>query len=42
MQFQMDRSVQRILAFFNTNMKIIQGDYDEDGWVSYYESANRA
>lgn len=36
---QMDRTVQRVLAFFNTNMKIIQGSYTEDEWISYYESA---
>lgn len=35
---QMDNSVKRVYAFFNTNEKIIHGDYTEDGWISYYES----
>ena len=35
---QMDNTVQRIYSFFNTNAKIIQGSYDEDEWISYYES----
>lgn len=33
-----DRSTQRVLSFFNTNMAIIQSSYTEDQWVSYYES----
>lgn len=36
---QMDKSVQRIYSFFNTNEKIIQSKYTEDDWVSYYEGA---
>ena len=36
---QMDKTVQRIYSFFNTNSKIIQGNYTEDEWISYYESA---
>lgn len=36
---QMANTVQRIYAFFNTNEKIIQGNYTEDEWISYYESA---
>ncbi|QEK12588.1 phage portal protein [Crassaminicella thermophila] len=36
---QMDRTVQRIYSFFNTNEKIVQGRYTEDEWISYYESA---
>jgi HK97 family phage portal protein len=36
---QMDSTVQRIYAFFNTNEKIIHGNYSEDEWISYYESA---
>lgn len=39
---QMDNSVKRVYAFFNTNEKIIHGDYTEDGWISYYESAIEA
>lgn len=36
---QMDSTVKRIHAFFNTNEKIVQGSYSEDEWISYYESA---
>lgn len=36
---QMDRTKDRIYSFFNTNDKIVQGKYDEDEWISYYESA---
>jgi len=36
---QIDRAVQRIYSFFNTNSKIIQGNYSEDEWISYYESS---
>lgn len=36
---QMDKTTQRILSFFNTNLKIIQGSYSEDEWISYYESS---
>jgi HK97 family phage portal protein len=36
---QMDKTVQRIYSFFNTNEKIVQGNYTEDEWISYYESA---
>jgi HK97 family phage portal protein len=35
---QTSNTVQRIRSFFNTNQKIIQGDYNEDEWISYYES----
>lgn len=35
---QTDRTVQRIYSFFNTNSKIIQGNYTEDEWISYYEA----
>ncbi len=35
---QMDRTVKRIYAFFNTNEKIVQGTYDENEWISHYES----
>lgn len=35
---QMDRTVKRIYAFFNTNEKIVHGTYTEDEWISYYES----
>lgn len=36
---QTDRTVKRIYSFFNTNEKIVQGNYNEDEWISYYESA---
>lgn len=35
---QMDRTLQRIYSFFNTNEKIVQSKYSEDEWISYYES----
>lgn len=35
---QMDRTLQRIYSFFNTNEKIVQSKYTEDEWNSYYES----
>jgi len=35
---QMDKSITRIYNFFGTNEKIIQGKYNEDEWVAYYES----
>ncbi|MEC2643739.1 phage portal protein, partial [Bacillus thuringiensis] len=35
---QMQETVQRIYNFFNTNEKIIQSKYDENEWVSYFES----
>lgn len=35
---QMDKTVQRIYSFFNTNEKIVQAKYSEDDWISYYES----
>ena len=36
---QTDRTVKRIYAFFNTNEKIVQGNYTENEWISYYETA---
>lgn len=36
---QMDRTTKRIYSFFNTNEKIVQGSYDEDEWISYYETS---
>ena len=36
---QMDKTTQRILSFFNTNEDIVQGKYDENKWISYYESS---
>lgn len=36
---QVDRTVQRIYSFFNINSKIVQGSYDEDEWISYYEQS---
>jgi HK97 family phage portal protein len=35
---QMDRTVKRIYSFFNTNEKIVQGNYSENEWISYYEA----
>lgn len=34
----MDKTVQRIYSFFNTNENIIQSKYTEDQWNAYYES----
>lgn len=36
---QMDKTTQRIYSFFNTNDKIVQGKYNEDEWISYYEAS---
>ncbi|MDS6258720.1 phage portal protein [Clostridioides difficile] len=35
---QMDKVMQRLYSFFNTNEKIIQSKYTEDEWNAYYES----
>lgn len=35
---QMEKTVQRIYNYFNTNDKIIQSKYNEDEWNAYYES----
>lgn len=35
---QMEKTLQRIYSFFNTNEKIIQSKYSEDEWNAYYES----
>ena len=35
---QIDRTTNRIKAFFNTNDKIIASLYSENEWISYYES----
>lgn len=35
---QIDRAIQRLYSFFNTNEKIIQSKFNEDEWNSYYES----
>lgn len=35
---QMDKTMQRIYNFFNTNESIVQSKYTEDEWNSYYES----
>ncbi len=34
---QMDKTVQRIYSFFNTNDKIVQSKYTEDEWNAYFE-----
>lgn len=36
---QMDKTIQRVYSFFNTNEDIIQSKYTEDKWISYYESS---
>lgn len=36
---QTANSVQRILAYFNTNEKIIHSEYSEDDWIAYYEAS---
>ena len=36
---QMNSTSERILSFFNTNRNIVQGDYTEDQWIAFYESA---
>lgn len=35
---QMEKTVQRLYSYFNTNEKIVQSKYDENEWNSYYES----
>ena len=35
---QMDKTTKRIYSFLNTNEKIVQGTYNENEWISYYES----
>lgn len=35
---QMDKTVQRIYSLLNTNAKIVQSEYDENGWNAYYEA----
>ncbi len=35
---QMDKTTQRIYSLFNTNQKIVQSEYDENGWNAYYEA----
>lgn len=34
----LERVTQRVYSFFNTNVKIVQSDYTEDEWNSYYEA----
>lgn len=34
---QVDRQLDRIYAFFNTNDKIVHSIYSENEWISYYE-----
>lgn len=31
-------TIDRIYSFFNTNIEIVQSDYNEDQWISYYEA----
>lgn len=35
---QMDKTLQRVYSFFNTNEKIIQSKFTEDEWNAFYES----
>lgn len=35
---QTDRTMTRIYSLFNTNSKIVQSDWNEDGWTAYYEA----
>jgi len=35
---QMEKTVQRVYSFFNTNEKIVQSQFDEDEWNAFYES----
>ena len=35
---QMDKTIQRIYSFFNTNENIVQSKYNEDEWNAYYEA----
>jgi HK97 family phage portal protein len=35
---QIDRTTQRVYAFFNTNDKIVTSTYNENEWISYYEA----
>lgn len=35
---QIDRTTQRIYAFFNTNERIVHSNYNENEWNSYYEA----
>lgn len=35
---QIDRTTERIYAFFNTNKKIVLSDYTEDEWNAYFEA----
>lgn len=35
---QMDKTTQRIYALFNSNQKIVQSEFDENGWNAYFEA----
>lgn len=35
---QMEKTVQRVYSFFNTNEKIVQSRFNEDEWNAFYES----
>ncbi|MDD3420619.1 MAG: phage portal protein, partial [Candidatus Gastranaerophilales bacterium] len=35
---QMDKTTLRLYSFFGTNQNIVQSNYNEDQWVSYFES----
>lgn len=36
---QTDRTVKRVYSFINTNDKIVQGNFTENEWISYYEAS---
>jgi HK97 family phage portal protein len=35
---QMDKTIQRVYSFFNTNINIVQSRFTEDEWNAFYES----
>ncbi|RKO62385.1 phage portal protein [Caldibacillus debilis] len=35
---QMDKTIQRVYSFFNTNENIVQSKFTEDEWTAFYES----
>lgn len=39
---QMDRTINRLYSFFNTNEKIVQNKFTEDEWTAYYEGSVEA
>lgn len=35
---QMANAIERVYSFFNTNNKIVQGNYGENDWLAYFET----